>query len=215
VNGEVYHVFNRSIASQTIFNTLRDYGRFVDVVRYYRFQNLPLRFSHFKRLNKEQKVLFAEKHFHNKAHMIDILAFCVMPNHLHFLLQPLTNNSISYFMRNIQNSYSKYYNTKYERNGSLFQFMFKAVRIDTDEQLLHVSRYIHLNPVTAYLIGIKDLASYPWSSFRDYLNPDDNSFVKSDTVLNHFPSREKYREFVFDQGDYQRELSKMKHLFFK
>lgn len=215
VAGEIYHVFNRSIAQQPIFNSHRDYDRIIEVIRYYRFQKLPLRFSHYNRLSKEQKTSFNEIHLKQASPMLNILAYCIMPNHLHFLLQPLSNTTLSDFMRNIQNSYSKYFNTKYERIGSLFQFMFKAVRIETDEQLIHVSRYIHLNPVTAYLIGIKDLPSYPWSSFRDYISGGDNFFIKPAIVLSHFQSKEKYKDFVFDQVNYQRELSKIRHLLLK
>ena len=136
-----------------------------------------------------------------------------MPNHFHFLLKPFEKNAISDFMRNLQNSYSKYYNTKYGRTGSLFQFMFKAVRIETNEQLIHVSRYIHLNPVTAYLFEIDQLTNHLWSSFKDYIfDEGDFPFVKPDLVLNQFKSKEDYRKFVFDQSNYQRELEKLRHL---
>lgn len=210
VTNQIYHVFNRSIASQPIFTDGGDYGRVLELVNYYRFKKPPLRFSHYKRLSKEQKREFETSFMINKSPMLEILAYCIMPNHVHFLLQPKINNAVSDFMRNLQNSYSKYFNTKHKRTGSLFQFMFKAVRIETDEQLIHVSRYIHLNPVTSYIIEVGDLEGYKWSSFKDYVLGI-NSFVSKEMVLSHFKSIQEHKKFVFDQAEYQRELGKIKH----
>lgn len=211
VVNEVYHIFNRSIARLPIFIDRNDYERVLDLVNYYRFSSPPLRFSHYKRLSIEQKVEFEKSFMVNENSMLEILAYCIMPNHFHFLLKPKKDNAVSDFMRNLQNSYSKYFNTKRERTGSLFQFMFKAVRMETDQQLLHVSRYIHLNPVTSYLREIKDLDAYEWSSFKDYVS-NIRSFVNKEMVLGNFKSNQEYKKFVFDQAEYQRELDKIKHL---
>ena len=211
VSNQIYHVFNRSIASQPIFVDRRDYERVMELVNYYRFKKPPLRFSHYKRLSKEQKKEYENSFVINKSPMLEILAYCIMPNHVHFLLQPKINSAVSDFMRNLQNSYSKYFNTKRKRTGSLFQFMFKAVRMETDEQLIHVSRYIHLNPTTSYLIEAENLERYEWSSFKDYVS-DIQSNVNKEMVLSHFKSEQDYRKFVFDQIEYQRELDKIKHL---
>ncbi|MBI2034690.1 MAG: transposase [Candidatus Levybacteria bacterium] len=211
VAGEIYHVFSRSIAGIPIFRNIKDYQRMLDVIMYYRFEKPPLRFSHYNRLPFEQKE-HVYKLLLNSQPMLEMLAYCIMPNHLHFLLQLLKKNSASNFMRNIQNSYAKYFNTKYHRTGSLFQFMFKAVIIENDDQLIHVSRYIHLNPVTAFIIEIDQLKDYPWSSFGDYISAKTESFTSTNVVLQHFKSVKHYKRFVFDQVDYQRELDQIKHL---
>lgn len=212
VAGEIYHVFNRSIARQPIFKTKSDYQRFIDVVNYYRYQKLPLRFSHFKRLTEEQKEQFIQINFKNDRVILEILAFCVMPNHFHFLLRPRTDSAISDFMRYVQNSYSTFFNTKNERSGSLVQAMFKAVRIESDEQLNHVSRYIHLNPVSAHIINIDKIDDYEWSSYKNYVSDKGYPFINTEEVLSHFKSKKEYKQFVLDQADYQRELEKIKHL---
>ena len=142
-NNEVYHTLNRSIAQATIFNYSRDYHRALEVMDYYRFSKPPLSFSHYKRLSKEDKESYL-KNLKKRKIIVDIIAFCLMPNHCHFLLKQIEKNGISTFMSNYQNSYARYFNTKYKRDGGLFQSMFRAIRIETDEQLLHVSRYIHL-----------------------------------------------------------------------
>ncbi len=211
VSNQVYHVFNRSIASQTIFIDKYDYKRVLDLINFYRFSKPPLRFSHYKRLQKDQKEEFEKTFMINRNPMIEILAYCIMPNHVHFLVRPKENNAVSDFMRNLQNSYSKYFNTKRKRTGSLFQFMFKAVRMETDEQLVHVSRYIHLNPATAYIVEAADLDTYQWSSFKDYIS-DIPSNTNVEMILSRFKSRQGYRKFVLDQVEYQRELDKVKHL---
>lgn len=213
VNGEVYHVFNRSIARQPIFNIRRDYSRFMNLIDYYRFGRLPLRFSHYDHLPIEKKEKYEKLHFVDENKSIQFLAYCIMPNHFHFLIKQISDNSISDFMRNVQNGFSKFFNLRYNRTGSLFQFMFKAVHIETDEQLIHVSRYIHLNPTTSHIIATAKLIDYPWSSLASYLFEDKtDSIVDTKLVLSNFGSRGKYKDFVYDQVDYQRVLNEIKHL---
>ena len=208
---QIYHTINRSIARIPIFEKQRDYQRAIEAIDFYRYNNPTISLSHYKRLPKEVKEAFT-KRLRKKPVLIDILAFCLMPNHCHFLLKQNQDKGISTFMSNFQNSYAKYFNTKYKRMGGLFQSMFKAVRIETDEQLLHVSRYIHLNPVSAYLIEVEQLKIYPWSSFPEYLNEQAREFVDTELILSFFKTRDDYQKFVFDQAEYQRELQNIKHL---
>ena len=133
-----------------------------------------------------------------------------MPNHFNFLVKEIKPRGISNFMRNFQNSYAKYFNTKFERAGSLFQSMFKAVRIETEEQFLHVCRYIHLNPLTSYLLrSPKELDSYNWSSWIEYNQENNNKIVNRSLVMGYFPTIEKLRNFTFNQVDYQRKLEEI------
>lgn len=198
VTNEVYHIVSRGIAQNSIFRNKRDYLRILNLVGFYRYSNPPLRFSHYDRLPVEKKENFLSGLRKNSGELVEILAFCFMPNHTHFLLRQTEDKDISFFMRNIQNSYARYFNTKYQRSGALFQAMFKAVRIKTDEQLSHVSRYIHLNPVTSYLIEKEGLIGFPWSSFPEYVNKRSLKFVNSDFILGSFKKREHYKHFVFD-----------------
>ncbi|MBI2315290.1 transposase [Candidatus Daviesbacteria bacterium] len=213
VTGETYHVFNRSIARQPIFLSTYDYQRALDVLIFYSYFNPPLRFSHYKRLSKSQENDFMKSLRKNNEKQVEILAFCLMPNHFHFLLKEIRERGISTFMSNFQNSYAKYFNLRKDRNGSLFQTMFKAVRIETDEQLIHVARYIHLNPITAYILkDIKGLTTYPWSSFPIYVGKPIADIVNTKTLLGYFYSKDKFITFTKDQISYQRELNKIKHL---
>ena len=135
-----------------------------------------------------------------------------MPNHFHFLLKQTAEEGIAKFMSNFQNSYTRYFNTRHNRVGPLFQGPFRAVRVETDEQLLHLSRYIHLNPYSSFVVkNIKDLEEYQWSSFKEYLGKE-KGFCQKEIVMSFFKNPQDYRKFVFDQADYQRELQKIKHL---
>src|SRR5581483_4916008 len=129
--GEIYHLFNRSIAHQPIFTRTRDNTRFLETIDFYRFQNPMIRFSHFNRLPQEQKKQFYDKLKKESLPIVEIFAFCLIPNHFHILARQLQENGIKNFLSQIQNSYAKFYNTKYDRSGALFQEMFKAVRIET------------------------------------------------------------------------------------
>lgn len=213
VSGEIYHVFNRSVARQPIFLTKNDHGRALECIKFYLHDDLPFRFSHFNRLPIEQRDQIINK-IEDSPKIVEILSFCLMPNHVHFLLRSLTENGIIKFMSNFQNSYAKYFNLKTDRNGTLFQPMFKAVRIETEEQLLHTSRYIHLNPVTAYIVkSIDDLEDYPWSSYPIYCNANSSpNFIIKEPVLSFFKNISDFKKFNADQVDYQRELDAIKHL---
>lgn len=213
VLGEIYHVFNRSIARQPIFLNQRDYQRALDVLYFYSFEKPGLRFSHYNRLSQEEKSKFLDNLKITKNKQIQLLAFCLMPNHIHLLVKGLQQRGIAIFMTNFQHSYAKYFNTKNKRTGSLFQSMFKAVRIETDEQLLHVVRYIHLNPLISYIVkDASNLEDYRWSSYPDYVGSRQLDFVDPKMILRSFVSIDSFKKFTLDQVDYQRKLEEIKHL---
>lgn len=211
---EIYHIFNRGVAGVPIFVTAKDFLRFLDLINYYRFKETPVSFSQFKQIEKVQRDKIFEDLVRENNQQVEIMAFCLMDNHFHFLLKQKLDLGITKFTSNLQNGYAKYFNIKTERIGPLFQPMFKSVRVVTEEQLLHVSRYIHLNPTSGYLIEIKDLESYTWSSLSNYIGQGKYPFVNN-KLISDILNEEKYKEFVFDQADYQRELAKIKHLSFE
>lgn len=209
---EIYHVFNRSIGRIPIFEQNRHYQRALDLLNFYRFDRPPLRFSHYNRLLEFQKNDFMEN-LKKIPKRIKVFAYCLMPNHVHFLLKQLTKKGIADFMSNFQEGYAKYFNIKEERTGALFQSMFKAVRIETEEQLIHVLRYIHLNPLTSYVIkDMEELETYPWCSFAEYMGKQNYGILDKEEILGYFPTLKSLKEFTESQVDYQRKLAKIKHL---
>lgn len=201
VNNEFYHLFNRGVEKRTIFTNHWDYRRFLKICYYYQFLGPKPSFSKFTKSDLNLFKPLPE----NK--IVDIICYCLMPNHFHFLIRQLKDNGISLFMGQLLNSYTKYFNIKYSRVGALFQGTFKAILIETDEQLIHLSRYIHLNPVVSGLV--KNLDEWNWSSYPEYMNQPILCSTKE--ILNFFPSKEKYKEFVEAQIDLGTTLEILKH----
>jgi len=213
VSNEIYHVYNRGVEHRPIFLSKRDYERAFESLTFYQFQNFPYSFSHVIRLPKQEREEILSKLSNKSPRLVDILCFSFMPNHIHLLLKQVIDNGISKCVGNLINSYTRYFNVRHERDGHLFQGQFKAVRIETDEQLMHVSRYIHLNPYSSYVFkDIKDLETYPWTSFPEYIGTASTKICNTTIILPLFPSMNNYKKFVFDQANYQRRLEDIKHL---
>lgn len=208
-----YHVFNRGVNKRYIFKSKYEYSRFILSLKFYNSLEYPIRFSKFTMLSSDQRSEIWRRLEKEKTNS-DIISYCLMPNHFHLLLKQNTENGISKFLGNLQNSYARYFNVKNGRVGPLFQGQFKAVKIDSEEQLLHVSRYIHLNPYSS--AGVKtldDLTTYPWSSLPEYISTVNFPICKKDDILTNF-KKSSYKDFVLDNAEYQKTLEDIKHLTF-
>ena len=210
-NNHFYHVFNRGAGRQPTFKTKKDYERAIVTLDYYRYEKPSLRLAKALILDKETRASFFES-LKKQPKLAEIISYCLMPNHFHLLLKQKIKNGIPRFLSIFSNSYTRYFNTKRSRVGPLFQGIFKAVRIDTDEQLIHVSRYIHLNPVASLVIKEEKLDTYPWSSFPEYLGPKTQGICDQEVILDFFDNKKAYRKFVYDQVDYAKRLEEIKHL---
>lgn len=210
-NGEYYHIFNRGIACQPVFLNKRDYERFLLTFDYYRFSNPSVRLSRFLQfpLEERTKVLQDIRGKGNK--IVETLCFSLLPNHYHLLIKQVEDKGISIYLNKLTNSYTRYFNVKRKRVGDLFQGVFKAVHIETEEQLIHLSRYIHLNPLVSFVVSDKEFFSYPWSSLFDYLKGS-SLLVDISTILSFFKSSEAYKKFILDRTDYAKKLEEIKHL---
>lgn len=195
-NNEIYHVFNRGVEKRQIFLEEKDFKRFIETMQYYQIKNPPVRFS----FRNRQSII---KHKIDETLLVEIICYCLMPNHFHLLIKQLYEGGISLFLSKISNSYAKYFNTKYKRVGPLFQGFFKAVRVIDDRQLLQVSRYIHRNPISKFLV--KDLKTYRFSSYRQYINLEDG-FCSDKIIRNQFDSAKEYEQFVLNQDDYAKSI---------
>ena len=212
VVGRVYHVFNKSIAGFKIFNNKSEFSRMRSTIHYYQREKPPVKFSKFiesarnKNNQPDETIVLS-----TEEKLVEIIAYCLMPTHLHLILKQLKENGISTFMSNILNSYTRYFNTKINRKGPLWEGRFKNVLVETDEQLLHLTRYIHLNPVTAYLVNKPE--DWSASSYLEYLLKvnSKNRICKYNDILDIEPT--PYRKFVEDLVSYQRELATIRELF--
>ncbi|MBI1863279.1 transposase [Candidatus Microgenomates bacterium] len=146
----------------------------------------------------------------SQAVKVKLLAYCLMPDHYHLLVKSSSLPLVSKYIGDIQNSYSRYVNISRKRKGPLWQSRFRRVRVMSDAQLAHVTRYIHLNPVTSYLC--EKPQDWIYSSYRHYIT-NDQFFLTYLRELS-FKTAKRYRHFVEDQIDYQRKLRLIKnHLF--
>jgi putative transposase len=211
VTGGYYHVFNRGVAKMPTFTSISDYKRALLTLEYYRFTNPPLKLSKYKDLTPEDRNKIDLELGYKNNRLVDIISYVFMPNHFHFLLRQNTDGGVSKFIGQFSNSYTRYFNTKNKRVGSVFQGVFKSVEVESEQQLIHLSRYIHLNPYVSNVVKINGLASYPWSSLPVYLDGQ-NNFTDNKIVTSHFSERFSYKDFVFNHSDYARELEIVKHL---
>lgn len=166
--GDFYHVYNRGLLRQIIFPKRSFYERFLT-----RLGDCLLTYD------------------------FSLHAYCLMPNHFHLLLQQNGNWSLTDMMNSLQASYSKYLNIRLNKKGQVFEGRFKAKRIDGDEYLLQVSKYIHLNPLKAGLVD--KLLLYRWSSYQSYVGGLKEVFVTTDFVMGYFEDfgyQGSYLEFV-------------------
>jgi len=203
VNGEYYHIYNRGVDKMDIFKNSYDFKRFIKTMLYYQIAGPKPRFSLFapttNLLDESKK-------------NVEIICFCLMPNHFHFLLKQLVDKGITEFISKLSNSYTKYFNIKKGRVGYLFQGEFKSVLVGTNEQLLHLSRYVHLNPLVSDLT--KNLNEYTWSSYPEYLGLTSQKNCTKEIILDQFKSKEYYKNFTLDQESYGRDLEIIKHQLF-
>ncbi len=173
-----YHLYNRGVEKRTIFKDKQDYAVFLHYIQKYLDPNPG---SDPKSLAKE----------------VDLIAFCLMPNHFHLQVKQKTKHGITKLIRAVCTSYTMYFNKKYDRVGTLFQGKYKAALILDDPYLIHLSRYIHLNPGS-------DPESYPYSSYRYYLEQEKASWIKPEDILVFFRKINKlgsksyfsYQDFV-------------------
>jgi putative transposase len=183
----------------------------LSTLNFYRFDNLSLGLSQFSKLEKEERNRFFSQLLKDGKKRVDFFGYSLMPNHFHFLFRQLTDNGIAKFMGDFSNSYTRYFNIKHERIGHLFQGVFKAVRVESDEQFIHVWRYIQINPVVSLVIKEAELENYPYSSFAEYLS-EETGVCNKKPILDYFPSIKELKNFVYDRIDYGKKLEVIKHL---
>jgi putative transposase len=210
-NENFYHVFNRGLDRRITFSSAREYKRAQELLEYYQYNKIPIRYSRYLQLKQSIRQQYLES-MRQSGKKISIVAYCLMPNHFHLLLKQCQEDGISMFVGNFMNAYTKYYNTRYERTGPLFQGVFKAVFVESEDQLAHVARYIHLNPVAASIINPAQLETYQWFSHQAYLNSKPDQYIDKNSIKLMQSLVPDYKTFVTDQISYSKELSRMKHL---
>ncbi|MCM8756808.1 MAG: transposase [Candidatus Omnitrophica bacterium] len=211
VTGAIYHVCSKSIAHYQIFNNKDEYLRMYQLIRYYQMYPLPEKFSRFIETDAVNNFGFSPVFnciSKGKEKLVQIIAYCFMPTHIHLILKQLKDKGVLDYMRKILDGYTRYFNTKHKRKSPLWESRFQRVLVENDEYLLHLTRYIHLNLVTAYLIGSPQ--DWLFSSYNEYIEVSEEKICEYSDILDI--QTNSYKIFVNDQISYQRELAKLKHL---
>ncbi|HTE57674.1 MAG TPA: transposase [Verrucomicrobiae bacterium] len=183
----VYHVYNRGNNKELVFRVSEDYAVFLNILKRY--------------LGEKQENDSLGRLYKNFSSEIELVAFCLMPNHYHLLLYQETADGITKLMKSITASYTGYFNKKYEHVGHVFQGTFKASLIDQESYWQHISRYIHLNP--------RQWRNWRWSSLPYYLGEKQSDWVKPERLLGVFEGHD-YLSFVSDHEDHKAMLDELK-----
>jgi putative transposase len=236
INGEIYHIVVRGVNGNEIFKDIDDHYR--GVFSIYEFNNakevkiserrkvrlklkeqIKIITREFQKIKKEIERGRASADFFQisqgptsidpRDKIVEVLVFCIMPNHLHLLLRQLKNDGIVKFMHKLGTGYGGYFNRKYGRQGHFIQKRFTAVHIQTEEQLKIVFVYIHTNPLSLIEpkwkeFGIKNperaikfIENYKWSSYPDYIGKKNFPSVTDRKFLLKIMGGEKgCKEFV-------------------
>jgi putative transposase len=195
--GEHYHVFNRAVNKQVIFHDTNDYVRFLFLIIH--FQSV-INFPQIGRLVKNyvKSLAFDTGEVKNiiKQRTIELVGFCIMPNHFHLIIKELEEGGIAAYMHRVMTAYAKYYSIKYQKSGHVFQGTYQAVHIQNDLQMLHLSAYVHRNPREISRWFNKE-DQYEWSSYQDLILKDRwDGLLTPDVILGEFKDRDGYRHFV-------------------
>lgn len=199
--GEYYHIYNRAAHRQTIFKDRRDWQRFLFGIMYLQspiaFKNVARSASSFSpavgypvALSDIEEVL--------ETRFVELVSFCLMPNHYHLIVTETEEGGISKYLQRVSDGYTKYFNTKYDASGHVFQGPYKAVRVKDDRQLLYLSAYVHRNPRELALWKDKEF-EYPWSSLQDYVTGNRwGGLLANEIIASQFGATERsnYADFV-------------------
>lgn len=186
---QFYHVYNRGVEKRNIFVDDQDYAVFIGLIKKY------LTGENHNKNNRHKFPQLADK--------VELISYCLMPNHFHLLLYQKSEDGVTLLMRRLATGYVMYFNNKFKRVGGLFQGTYKASLINKDDYLHHISRYIHLNP--------EDYMSWPYSSWPYYAGRKKSAWINTAPVLDLFDGNfAAYDQFVREYNTTRKELSLLK-----
>lgn len=203
--GEYYHIYNRGNRKQNIFIDQRDYIRFLFLILYFQspmpVHNISytvasfIKHRVFNRVfnnSKEEEVV--------RTRTVDLTVFTLMQNHFHLIVYERKEDGISSYLQRVQNAYAKYFNNKYQTAGHVFQGPYQAVHVENNEQLLHVSAYVHRNQREMSKWRNKE-HNYPWSSYQDYIHKNRwGKLLSQKIILKQFSDQSEYANFIKTSG---------------
>lgn len=203
VNGEFYHIYNRGADKRKIFMNDYDFDRFLQSMN--EFNSIEPIGSIFQRSFIKLQLR------RPTSKLVEIVCYCLNPNHYHLILEQRVDGGISEFMKRLNGGYTKHFNFKHKRSGVLFQGKFKANHIDSNEYLLRASAYVNLNNLAHRIRS--DMFRSSWD---EYINKSPASLCKKNIILNQFENKQEYKEFaeealgnILDRKDMLKEMEEL------
>lgn len=206
-NNEFYHIYNRGVDKRKIFNKAGDYERFLFGLFVFNnakpatnagYHSNYWSFNYWSLASIAEAPIEISKDESENERLVDIVSFCLMPNHFHLALKQKIDGGVSRFLHKLGTGHTNFFNLKYQRTGSLFQGSFKAVHVLDDRHLKHLVRYIHLNPLELVepnwkKEGIKSwgkaklfLDFYRWSSYCYYISKAKTTLLNMELISELF-----------------------------
>jgi len=199
-----FHVCNKSISNYNIFSSPEDAQRVIKALVYYN-GNMTSSMGLGSFIKNKPDYIFNSPISRLSHNELKILCFCVMPDHYHLLVRIHQKSTLSKYINDVENSYTRYFNIKHNRKGPLWQSRFRSIEIEGSDILLHVSRYIHINVTTANLVLKPE--DWPFSSYREFISSPDNLKYIHEISISKIAT---YKKFVENQIDYQKKLRLIK-----
>ena len=187
-----YHIYNRGVDRRDIFLCDEDRRRFLRGCILFNDEEVIAR--------KPELGDDGSHPLRSTTPLVEIICYTLMNNHVHFIVKQIADEGVARFMQRLGTGYTKYFNRKYDRTGSLFESSYKSVLIEDDRQFLHSTRYVHLNQIDLFVEGegrFEKLIEYPWSSFRHYIGATNDPIIHPEFLMS-LMSFEEYLTFVRD-----------------
>ena len=210
-SGRIYHIYNRGVDGRVTFSEAGDYDKFLDILRGYLGE---FKIEEGGKYKSERPYLSRHRQKMNLFGQVKLVGYCLMPNHYHLILQPEGEETIAKLMRRAGTTYTMYFNKKYKRIGTLWETGYRCEEVWGDERILHLTRWVHLNPVSREVrrFGLVETVTgfrpeeFMYSSYQYYLTPDKTEgWVHPEVGLALFASWNdrrwaNYQKFVEDRG---------------
>lgn len=206
-NGEYYHIYNRGVEKRKVFLCNKDYSRFLESVKEFN-STKPIYSLYLHNQLKRKGVVDVGR----LQKLVEIICYCLNPNHFHFILKQMADNGISEFMKRLGGGYTKYFNYQYKRSGVLFQGKFKSARIKTNAHLLYLSAYVNRN---YFIHGYGNDSNWPYSSLLDYIGKRNSKICDKDVILDKFKGKKDYQKFAQENALFMKEKKEDEELLFE
>lgn len=220
VTNQIYHIYNRGVEKRNVFIDDNDYLRFIHDLFEFNDNKPSINLNY--HTNQSSEVGLPKIDRRKRKLIVELMAFCLMPNHFHLIVRQREEGGITEFMRKLGTGYTNYFNKKHERVGPLFQGKYKYIHLKKESHFIYLPYYVHFNPLELKFYSNKstetnnveemfeNLSKYKWSSLPDYLGIKNFPSVTQREFLNNFlgsPDQHKKEIFSWLESSFKENIS--------